>query len=322
MKRGWFILLCCIAFVGSAIVGGSVSLLWTTYQPEQGVDWSEEVGHTIVDIPYGEHKAHRFDLYLPADTSRASYGLVVYLHAGGFTAGDKSDDREMLQWLCSKGYVAAGINYAMPTADDPAPNVYSMSLDIQRAMEVVKSKAEEQGYKLDGVIMAGGSAGACLAMIYAYRDADIAPLPVRAVISMVGPATFEPSLWMRLDANDYSDDELAESAAVWLRTMTGDDITPQMMQSGAYLASLRKISAAMLITERSVPTLCAYGALDKIVPFTTAEPLFVALERCGVKNDFIVFPRSGHGLHRDKECAKLLYEKIDEYLETYLPIKR
>lgn len=31
----------------------------------------------------------------------------MYLHAGGFTTGDKADDTAMLQWLCSKGYVAA-----------------------------------------------------------------------------------------------------------------------------------------------------------------------------------------------------------------------
>ena len=36
-----------------------------------------------------------------------SYGIVVYLHAGGFTSGDKNADTKMLQWLCEKGYVAA-----------------------------------------------------------------------------------------------------------------------------------------------------------------------------------------------------------------------
>lgn len=36
-----------------------------------------------------------------------SYGLVVYLHAGGFTSGDKNADTKMLQWLCENGYVAA-----------------------------------------------------------------------------------------------------------------------------------------------------------------------------------------------------------------------
>ena len=48
---------------------------------------------------------NKYDLYLPKDSSKANYGLVVYIHAGGFT-GDKSDDEEMLAWLCKKGYVA------------------------------------------------------------------------------------------------------------------------------------------------------------------------------------------------------------------------
>lgn len=282
--------------------------------------WDETVGSTVVDIAYGEREAHRFDLYLPADSSRESYGLVVYLHAGGFTAGDKADDKDILQWFCSKGYVAAGINYEMPTQDNTTPNVYSMTLDVQRAIGVVKAEAERRGYALDGMIIAGGSAGACLALIYAYRDADSSPIPVKAVISMVGPATFEPAFWMGNDTADYSDVEQAEVAAVWLKMMTGADITPQMMQSGEYRNVQRLISPAMLVSERSVPTLGAYGRLDKVVPFAVAEPLREALERYDVKHDFIVFPRSGHGLHRDRECAKLLYDKMNEYLATYLPL--
>lgn len=38
-----------------------------------------------VDLPYGEGEANRFDLYLPKDNTRETYGLAVYLHAGGFT---------------------------------------------------------------------------------------------------------------------------------------------------------------------------------------------------------------------------------------------
>ena len=319
MKRGWFVLLCSAAFVLSATLTAIISAkLSASFSPK--VEWSDEVGSTVVDIAYGEHSAHKFDLYLPADSSREMYGLVVYLHAGGFTMGDKSGDKDILQWFCSKGYVASGINYAMPTDEDPAHNVYSMSLDVQRAMSVVKAEAEKRGYPLDGMVIAGGSAGACLAMIYAYRDADSSPIPVKAVISMVGPATFEPAFWMGNDTADYSDVEQAETAAVWLKMMTGADITPQIMQSGEYRNMQRLISPAMLVSEHSVPTLGAYGRLDKIVPFTVAEPLREALERCDVKHDFIVFPRSGHGLHRDRECAKLLYDKMNEYLATYLPL--
>lgn len=94
------------AFVGSA-------LLKMNSDPTHGkynTRWDETVGKVYTDLPYGEGAANKFDLYVPADKSQDAYGLVVYLHAGGFTSGDKAGDAEMLKWLCSKGYVAAGIN--------------------------------------------------------------------------------------------------------------------------------------------------------------------------------------------------------------------
>ncbi|MFR3970107.1 MAG: hypothetical protein ACLTYY_00330, partial [Faecalibacterium prausnitzii] len=93
------------AFVGSA-------LLKMNSDPTHGkynTRWDETVGKAYTDLPYGEGAANKFDLYVPADKSQDAYGLVVYLHAGGFTGGDKAEDAEMLEWLCSKGYVAAGI---------------------------------------------------------------------------------------------------------------------------------------------------------------------------------------------------------------------
>ncbi|WP_370814410.1 alpha/beta hydrolase [[Ruminococcus] lactaris] len=76
-------------------------------------EWSDSVGTVYKDITYGEKDANKFDLYVPADNTKENYGLVVYLHAGGFTAGDKSGDEQILKWLCSKGYIAAGINYTL-----------------------------------------------------------------------------------------------------------------------------------------------------------------------------------------------------------------
>ena len=88
----------------------SKAVLKPGWSRDYSVQWSDALGTLKADIPYGEGEANKFDLYLPADGGRESYGLVVYLHAGGFTMGDKADDRDMLAWLCSKGYVAAGIN--------------------------------------------------------------------------------------------------------------------------------------------------------------------------------------------------------------------
>lgn len=184
------------AFVGAA-------LLKMNSDPTHGkynTRWDETVGKVYTDLPYGEGAANKFDLYVPADKSQDAYGLVVYLHAGGFTSGDKAGDAEMLKWLCSKGYVAAGINYTLFTEENPDASVYSQSEEIKAAMPSVVAAAEKLGYKLDRMAIAGGSAGGCLALIYAYRDADTSPLPVKWYLKQSAPAAF---MW-RIGASSVS----------------------------------------------------------------------------------------------------------------------
>ena len=53
----------------------------------------------ISDIAYGAGEKNTFDLHLPQNKTRENYELVVYLHAEGFTSGDKTDDVKTLEWL-------------------------------------------------------------------------------------------------------------------------------------------------------------------------------------------------------------------------------
>ena len=71
--------------------------------------------------------------------------MVVYLHAGGFTFGDKADDESMLAWLCRKGYVAAGINYTLRTDTNNA-SVLLESNEIKAAIPQMIDAAKNQGY--------------------------------------------------------------------------------------------------------------------------------------------------------------------------------
>lgn len=119
------------------------------------VRWSDALGTRKVDLPYGQGEANKFDLYLPSG-GKDSYGLVIYLHAGGFTMGDKADDKDMLAWLCSKGYVAAGINYTLRGEAHPEASVLSQSNEIKAAVPQVVAAAEQAGYPIDKMAVAGG----------------------------------------------------------------------------------------------------------------------------------------------------------------------
>ena len=277
------------------------------------VDWNNSVGTVYSDLSYGEGAANKFDLYVPADNTKESYGLIVYLHAGGFTSGDKSDDESILKWLCSKGYVTAGINYTLFSEENPAASVYSQTIEIKNAMPYVVAEAEKLGYKLDRMAIAGGSAGGTLALVYAYRDADTSPVPVKMVFEMVGPASFYYEDW-----TNYGLDKSPEAAANLFSAMCGTMLTPEMMTSGEYLEYVKPISADRWVNESSAPALLAYGAHDKVCPTLSAKPLIAALEENNVPFDYFEFPHSGHGLQNDNKIYAQYMDKLEEYLAEYM----
>lgn len=184
-----------LVFIGAFMAGAlSKLIIQPAWSSDYAVRWSDEIGTKIDDIAYGDGALNKFDLYLPKDDSKEHYGLVVYIHAGGFTSGDKVDDEQMLAWLCSKGYVAAGINYTLRT-DTNSASVLSESYEIKSAIPKVVEEAAKYGYRIDKMTVAGGSAGHTLAMIYAYRDADKAPIPVVLTFGAVGPSSFYVEDW-------------------------------------------------------------------------------------------------------------------------------
>jgi len=128
----------------------------------------------------------------------------------------------MLQWLCSKGYVAAGINYTLRNAVNEA-SVYSQSLEIKESMPVVIAEAEKLGYTIDEMAISGGSAGHCLAMLYAYREA----------------------------------------AAGLFSVMAGKELSADMFGTPAYDEAMKDISALLWVDDNTVPSLMAYKMTTK-----------------------------------------------------------
>jgi len=224
-----------IAFLTAAAISVLIKLAGSPQKRAYKVKWNQSVGTIETDIKYGKNIGNEFDLYLPADNTRDSYGLVIYLHAGSFTNGDKKDDVEILKWLCSKGYVAAGVNYTLTDRVNGA-GIFSQSQDIKRAVPKVVAKAEKLGYKINGMAVAGGSAGGTLALLYAFRDAASAPVPVKMVFETAGPAGFDREDW-----GIYGLDKNAYGAASMFSGMAGKLITPEMIEDGSYADVLKDI---------------------------------------------------------------------------------
>lgn len=315
VPTGIGILVFILAFVCGVVSKFAIKPSWAK---DYSVQMTDEVGKVYKDISYGDGDANKFDLYVPANEGKESYGLVVYLHAGGFTSGDKAGDADMLAWLCSKGYVAAGINYTLRT-DDNDKSIYSQSMEIKEAVPKVVTEAERLGYHIGSMAISGGSAGGTLAMLYAYRDATDSPVPVKMMFEAVGPSSFYRSDW-GVYGLDQDTDGSRKAAAGLFGIMLGQEINADILDMPGYDEIIKPISAFMWVDENSVPSVIAYGARDRVCPFGSAAHLVNALKENGVDYKYFEMPHSGHGLQNDNKIYKQYMDAVEEYLDKYMPV--
>ena len=117
------------------------------------------------NVKYGEDERNVFDIWV-AD-SESPTPLAVYIHGGGFKGGSKEKLKaETLAALLDTGISVAAINYRFVTTD-PLPTAHH---DARRAIQFMRSKADEWNIDKDRVAAFGGSAGAQICMWLAYSD--------------------------------------------------------------------------------------------------------------------------------------------------------
>ncbi len=237
----------------------------------------------------------------------------------GGTTGDKSDDKQMLEWLCSKGYVAAGINYTLRNENNPTASVYTQSMEIKKAMPYAIEEAKKLVYNIDKMAISGGFAGGCHALLYAYRDVEESPVLVKMVFEAVGPSCFYPEDWESYGFAQNTQ-EAKEGVAGLFGIMAGKEVNASMFGTKEYDETMKDISALLWINENTVPTLMAYGKYDKVQPYKASVRLDKKLTEYNIPHDYIVFEHSGHGLQNDDKQFKQYYGKIEEYLDKYMPI--
>ncbi|MCM1543030.1 MAG: alpha/beta hydrolase [Blautia sp.] len=275
------------------------------------VKWDDSVGSVMSDLSYGEGQADMsYDLYLPSVKSQdGTYALVLYIHGGSFTGGDKKEGEGWCKYMTAKGYVSASMNYTVHSEEHPS-NVVLMTDQILQCVRNIQSKAADLGYPVTEMAVTGISAGGALALMYAYGKAEESPVPVKFVFEQTGPVYFDPIWWGNLNC-DY------EAQAAFVSMMSGETVTAEMVQGNEHMAIVDAISPASMVREGSVPTLCAYGPKDKIVPVGLKFHLLSALERCHVPYEYVEYPNSNHGMYSDPDAQREYVKKVNEYCEKY-----
>lgn len=298
MKRVCVILLLCLL---SAV---TLTALTGCVRPKSTV--KDMDGYTLYEnLHYGKSERQEVDLAIPEGAS-GEVGLMLAIHGGGWRSGDKSGHSSDVEEWCKKGYVSAAMNYRYSTAR--GVGVDEMLEDITLALETIRGTCYEAGIDVNKVMLYGGSAGAHLSLLYAYKIGSEAPIAPVAVCSMSGPTDL-------CDRNFYVDNPLVEDIIKMISDLVDHEFDADSVDGA--LPYLEYASPTSYI-EGAVPTVICQGELDIVVPASNGYTLDALLTEAGVAHELIIFENSGHGLEADPDRWALMKAKMAEYAERYL----
>jgi acetyl esterase/lipase len=270
-------------------------------------------GYTLIpDVPYLEpNRAEKLDIYLPLDHWTRPRPVVLYIHGGGWTQGDKAwgVEKPSCEALVRSGYAVVCINYQLnrPGDCDAFPqNIF----DCKSALRFIRKEAAGYGFDPERVAVAGGSAGGHLALLLAYtpeveelnRGALYPQYPARVccVIDLFG---------------------IADVRTWGHRAFVSETTDPVERKRLLNLASpITHVGA------RSVPTLVIHGDMDHVVPFSQAQALVERLAATGVPHRFIpvaggahAFPFIPHPRNKKTDLMPVVTAFLREHLNSPQP---
>jgi len=231
------------------------------------------------DLSYGSDPSQKMDVYLPAGRSTDSTRMIVMVHGGAWTLGDKADFNAYVAILKQRlpKYAIANINYRL--ASTTSNHFPSQEEDMKAVMQFLQQHADAYHISKKFVLL-GASAGAHMALLQAYKY----PTPVvLAVVDFFGPSDLVDMY------NSMAPGSMNQFAMQLL--LNGTPAT----NAAAYAQS----SPINFITTQSPPTIILHGEADSLVNISQSVSLKNKLLTFGVITQMVSYPGVGHEIWPD-----------------------
>jgi acetyl esterase/lipase len=262
--------------------------------------WMPAGFHTLRDVAYVPRavRSQLLDLYVP-NIPTAPRPLMIWIHGGGWSTGDKSAPPGM--GLLLRGYVVASINYRLSREAVFPAQIY----DCKAAVRFLRAHAREFDIDPTRIGVWGCSAGGQLAALLGTTNGrkeyeGISSIPavssdVQAVCDWFGPTDFIQ--WKDL-------------------TGSGAMVVNQFLGSAAanHAAAARFASPAeQLGRSPLVPFLIMHGDRDRLVPLRQSQILYERLRAAGASARLIVLAHAGHGAgwFKSRDTLATVYDFFD-----------
>lgn len=276
-----------------------LSFVFVACQKEDNPDIPSSVpAQATANIAYATtDPVQKMDVYLPAGRSTTNTKVVILIHGGAWSTGDKTDFTEYVDTLKKRlpGYAIFNINYRL---SDGTANLFpTQENDVKTAVEFIYSKRAEYLIS-DKFILLGGSAGGHLALLQGYKNTS--PVKIKAIVDFFGPTDM-------VDIYNNPASPLISSALVAQIVGATPTSNPTLYQTS---------SPINYVTAQSPPTIIFHGGIDPLVSASQSIALKTKLQSMGVAHQYVFYPTESHGWTGATMTDS--FDKIQAFLATHV----
>lgn len=203
----------------------------------------------------------QLDLYIPK-SSRKPFPLMVWVHGGGLTAGDKAEPPSvaLCRMLAHNGIGVASVNYRL----NPKVQFPTYIEDVAAAVAWVEANAQKYGGNPERIYLSGHSAGAYLVTMLTMNPkylekAGFNMNHLAGVMPISGQVTthFTIKKERGIDANAVISDAAAPTYFVRKQVpdmllILGDRDWPARLEENVYFTACLKAAGAQNVTLRVI----------------------------------------------------------------------
>jgi acetyl esterase/lipase len=247
-----------------------------------------------LNVAYGADPAQKIDVYLPQGRNTSTTKVMIMIHGGGWTQGDKSEFTAYVDTLKRRlpGYAIFNINYRLATGSG---NFFPIQEnDVKAALDFIYSKRNEY-FISDKYVLLGASAGGHLALLQAYKYTT--PVKIKAVVDFFGPTDL---------VNMYNNPPNPLVPLLLLQVTGGNPSTHASMY--------QQSSPLNFITAQSPPTIILHGGVDIVVAPSQSVLLKNQLQTAGVVHQYVFYPTENHGWTGANLADS--FDKIQAFIST------
>lgn len=263
------------------------------------------------DVSYAGWSAHKLDIYLPSGT--APFPTVVYIHGGGWYAGDKAEATNFVTQLTDAGFAVVAINYRLSGSSIFPAQIH----DCKAAIRWLKANGSSYNLDTSWIGVWGFSAGGHLALLLgasngvSYMEGTIGAYPsysssVDAVVSYAGPTdiiNMAPDVTTP-PGNNLTHDASGAPAANLLGYSNGmGHLRNNLLTNTAKYTLSQTANPLYFLDVTDPPVFVAHGTDDMVVPIRQSEKLVCLLQTLEVPVTYEEIVGGGHPLPWDESVG-------------------